>query len=493
MTKLSKSEESLAKKVARGGFWIFALRAGERSLGLIRIIIVARLLSPNDFGLLGIALLTISILEAFSDTGFQAALVQRNEKIASYLDTAWTISVIRGSILFVTIFLLAPYVGYFFDRPDASFIIKVMGVTILLRSFSNIGIVYFQKELQFNKLFIYKLSYNLVEFIVTVLAAFILKNVWALVLGSLAGGVGGLFASYLFHSYRPRFDLNFEKAKKLFGFGKWMFGSSILVFLITQGDDVFVGKVLGLTMLGLYQMAYRISNIPTTEISRLIHQLAFPAYSKMQDNLPRLREAYLEVLQITTFLCFPLAGLIFITAPDLTQILLGEKWMPMVPAMQVLSLWGLVRAIGVTSVSVIYAVGMPKLITKYQLYQLSLIIILIYPLTMGLGIVGTSLAILIASIVPNYFAAYSAAIKTIKCNKNNILKILCFPLLSSMTAMASVYFLHAYWFIPDSLLLLLIVSIVLYCFTYFLAACFCDRFTTYKIKPLIKHFVNSLT
>ncbi|GAI54637.1 unnamed protein product, partial [marine sediment metagenome] len=195
--------------------------------------------------------------------------------------------------------------------------------------FVNIGVLYFQKELEFNKQFIYRASGTLADFVVAVAAVLILKSVWALVFGLLAGNFVRLIVSYLVHPYRPHFKLDLAKTKELFGFGKWILGSSILVFLITQGDDIFVGKLLGITFLGFYQMAYRISNAPATEITHVISQVTFPAYSKLQDNLPGLREGYLKTLQLTAFISIPLAGGIFILAPEFTTIFLGDKWMPM--------------------------------------------------------------------------------------------------------------------------------------------------------------------
>jgi len=280
---------------------------------------------------MGIALLIMSTLDIFSQTGFQSALIQKKKDIKSYLDSAWTILILRGFILFAILFFIAPYAATFFNAPEAKHIIQVIGFSILFQAFTNIGVIYFQKELEFNKEFIYQFAGILADFIVAISAVLILKNVWALVFGLLAGNAAKCFVSYLIHPYKPHLSLSWDKVKELFNFGKWIFGSSILIFLITQGDDIFVGKLLGATALGFYQMAYRISNMPATEITHVISQVTFPPYSKLQDNLPKLREAYLKVLQLTAFLSFSIAGLIFILAPDFTKIFLGEKWMPMVP------------------------------------------------------------------------------------------------------------------------------------------------------------------
>jgi len=488
---LNEPGENLFQRTVRSGFWVFSLRIVQQLFSLARLVILARILAPHDFGLLGIALLTMATLETFSQTGFQAALIQKKEDIKSHLDAAWTVLILRGFILFVILYLIAPYAATFFNAPEAKPIIQVIGFAVLFQAFTNIGVIYFQKELEFNKQFIYQLSGTLADFIIAISAALILKSVWALVFGLLAGNAVRCFVSYLIHPYRPHLNLDLGKARELFGFGKWVLGSSILIFLITQGDDIFVGKLLGATALGFYQMAYRISNMPATEITHVISQVTFPAYSKLQDNIPKLREAYLKVLQVTAFLSFPIAGLIFILAPDFTKIFLGDKWMPMVPAMQVLVLWGLIRSIGATTGPIFQAVGRPKILVKYQIFQLSVLIILVYPLTIHWGILGTSLTVLFAAIGANILAFYTV-IKITKCGIYNFLRMVGFHLISSSVAIVFIFLLPLYWITPNVLLIPFILSLLFYWLVYFGVIYLFDRFSTYKMQPLIKEVFLTL-
>ena len=143
--------EGLYQRTIRSGAWAFALRITEQGFGLVRLIILARVLAVNDFGLLGIALLAMMTLETFSQTGFQAALIQKKERTEGYLDAVWTVSALRGLVLFVILFFAAPYVAIFFDTPVATPIIQVIAVTSLLQGLTNIGVVYFRKELEFKK------------------------------------------------------------------------------------------------------------------------------------------------------------------------------------------------------------------------------------------------------------------------------------------------------------------------------------------------------
>ena len=392
---LAKSGESLSQRVIRGGFWIFALRMSARAFGLIRLTILARILAPHDFGLMGIALLTMATLETFSQTGFQQALIQKKDDTDTYLDAAWTVLILRGFILFIILFFMAPYVAIFFKVPQAKLIIQVIGLSVLFQAFTNIGVVYFQKELEFNKQFIYQLSRTLADFIVAISAVLILQSVWALVFGLLAGNFVGFVVSYLMHPYRPRLSLNLKKAKELFGFGKWLLGSSIVVFLSNQGDDIFLGRVLGVTALGFYQMAFRFANLPGSEIG-VLSRVAFPAYSKLQDNIPKLRNGYLKMLRFVNFLSIPLVGGIFVLGPKFTQIFLGDKWMPIVPALRILAISVMIRVIVGTSGALFNAKGRPDMSFKMDLARVITLAVAIYPLTMLWKISGTSLSVLLA-------------------------------------------------------------------------------------------------
>jgi len=474
--------DSFSEKVAKGGVWVFGLRIINRSLAFIRTIVLARLLAPEDFGLLGIAMLSISTLETFSQTGFETVLIQK-KNVESYLDTAWTLSAIRGVLLFAILLGAAPMIAKFFSSPGAILVIRVLAISTLLSGFTNIGIIFFQKELEFNKQFLYEFSAILVDLTVSITLAFLLRNVWALVWGGLAAKFIRLLLSYILHYYRPRIRLQKEKFKELYGFGKWIVGSTILVFLITQGDDIFVGKVLGVTALGLYQMAFLIANLPATEITRVITYITFPAYSKLQDDMPRLREGYLKVLQLTAFFAVPAAGGIFVLAPDFTRIFLTEKWLPMVPAMQVLTLAGLFRSIVSTMSPVFFALNRPDIDTKFQTIRFLCLAILIYPLTAHWGLFGTSCAVLLGILISSVLFIFTI-IKITQCDIGQITKIIVYPFINTITIVSIIYILKIFFNFYSIWHILMIVIIL--CLNYLLITFLLDKLLNYGIYKIIR-------
>jgi lipopolysaccharide exporter len=399
LARLIRPQEELRGRVVQGAMWILGLNMATRSLTLLRTIVLARLLTKDDFGTMGIALLAMSALDTFTETGFSTALIQKKDDIRRDLDTAWTVGVFRGAMLAVALFVASPLIARFFQVATATPIMRMLAVALLLRGFNNIGIVYFSRELEFNRQFAFRILGLLGEVLVAIPAALIMRSVWALAYGAVSGAAVGCVASYLVHPYRPRLRFDPDAARALVGYGRWVTGSTIMVFLITQGDNAVVGKLLGVGALGLYQMAYRISNMPTTEIAAMTHQVTFPAYSKLQDDLPRLRQAYLKTLRLTGLLALPLSVGILVLAPDFTHVLLGSKWAPMLPCLGILCAFGALRALVGTMGPVALAVNRPDIRTFSSLAQLMVLASLIIPLTHWWDIAGTAVATLAGIIV----------------------------------------------------------------------------------------------
>lgn len=493
---IKESGKTLPQKMVEGGAYLSSLKLIRKILSLIRLVIIGRILAPSDFGLMGIALLTMSAIETFSKTGYREALIQKKEDIRGYLDTAWTVLIIRGFIIFIVIYFLAPYAALFFHSPAVVPIIQVLGFAFFFEAFNNIGVVFFRKELEFNKVFIHRFVGISTNFIVAVTAALILRSVWALVLGLLAEKVVSIIVSYIIHPYRPRFSRDIEKARELFGFGKWILGSSILVFIGEHIDDILVGRVLSATALGFYQMAYRISNMLETEITRVITSVAFPAYAKLQDQAIRLQKAYFRIMRLTMAISIPIAvGMVFL-APEFTMVFLGEKWMSMVIVMQLLAVAGLVKSIISTGSPLFTGRGYPNYEFYMQLIRGLTIIIVIYPLIMYGGISGAALGVIL-SMVSMLIIWYPLSQKIIRSSWKIYFSTLWPPLFCSLFMAGGLYIAKIFWEpVGQSLVLgISIFSIIVITSIgiYLVAMYFLHRYyPKYDIFNEVKFFYKSL-
>jgi len=440
----SRPEQTLYKRTVKGGLWIFALRGFTQLLSFARYIILANILAIADIGLLGVAMLMMQALNTFSQTGFQAALIQKRDNVQAHLDTAWTIGLFRAVVLYAVLYWAASFaeLPIFKVPPEKVFlaisIIRVLGISFLLTALSNIGIIYFQKELEFHRQFALQIIANLSNVVITIFVVLAYRTVWALVIGKLAGELARLLLSYVFHPYRPRIRLDFDKARELWHFGKWIFGGTIISFIVLQGNDFFIWCYLGISALALYQMALKLSAIPTTEITLVILQVIFPALSKIQSDIPRLKDAYLKILQISAFLSVPLAGLIFILTPDFVVLFLNEKWEPIIPVMQILALRSMIVSTGATRGPLFQAIGKPGIKTKLQVLRLTLLVILIYPMTAAWGIKGTAGAITLVMAMVEPFAIY-LGLKIIHCRIGEILKPIALPVAATGAMLGLIY------------------------------------------------------
>jgi O-antigen/teichoic acid export membrane protein len=489
LKNLIKPGTRLSQKVAFAGFWASIWRIAARSITFIRIIVLARLLAPGDFGLMGIALLIMGFLETFSQTGFNSALVQKSGNIRSYLDTAWSIAIVRGLILGGILIAVAPLVASFFDTPAAKEIIQVLAAAIIIKGLENVGMVYLTKELQFRRLFVYQMVGGVVELGTAIAAALILRNAWALVYGLLAGYMVKTVLSYILHPYRPRPKLVVERIKELYGFGKWVFVSSMFVYLLQHGADFLVGKILGAVALGFYQMAYRISNLAATEITKVVNRVSFPAFSLLQEDKKRLLEAYSKTVYGITFASMPIAAGVAFLAPDLIRVLLGQKWMEIVPAVQILALWGVLRSLSAASGPLFLGIGRPDISTRLQFAKLIAIACIVYPFTVQWGIVGTSLSMALVALFIDPLSMH-ICISKIEGNFRFLGKAVGFPLVNSGFMVAFLWVTR--YLMGDVINISHIVLLILLGASCYLGATFlCGRFMGYDLKEVIGSMLQS--
>jgi PST family polysaccharide transporter/lipopolysaccharide exporter len=434
---------SIAERTAKSGVWMAGMNVSDRVLQLLMVLVVARLLDPRDFGLFGIAVLAVQASKRLTDIGLNAALIQRKaENVDSYLNTVWVLEVGRGAAVTVVLFLAAPFLASFFGEPRATDLLRVVAISPLLQTLRNPGIVYFQKDLRFHRQFAYQVSGSLALFLVAVGYALVYANVWALILGFIAADVTRLLASYLLHDHRPRFEFDLARAKELISYGKWMAGSSILVFLYSQGDDAVIGWLLPASALGFYQLAYRFSNAPATEIASTISRVTFPLYSKLQEDTEGVREAFFKVMQITSFVAFPVAFGIATVAPTFVEAFLGEQWLPIVTTMQLLAIYGLTRALGKTFGPVWKATGRPDLLTKLPVIRIALLVAFIYPATTRYGIEGTAFLIVATSVFPMIPINIYLVVRSIETTYRRFAYELAYPLIASATMGLAVVFVR---------------------------------------------------
>ncbi|OHB76134.1 MAG: hypothetical protein A2Z34_07685 [Planctomycetes bacterium RBG_16_59_8] len=394
-------ETNLLGKTVRGAQWLFFSRLLVRLLQFARTLVLAVLLLPKDFDLAAVAFIAINFLETFSVTGFDVALIRKKGEVGGYLDTVWTALAARGLLLALLLIALAKPVAWFFDRDAVEYLLYTMSLAFLFRGLTNVGIILFNKEMDFARRFVYIAAGGIVDAATAIVCALIFRSVWALVFGVLAREVVQAILSYVLHPHRPRWSFVPSRFRELSVFGKWILLENVVIYLLLNVDQMFVGKALPPPALGLYAMAYLVSSTLIAEIGGVFSEVLLPAYARLLDDKERLQKAYRDALTMIALIAFPMSGGMLMLAPEITETFLGEKWLAMAPAMMLLCLWGMERGIVATTSPILRAVNRPDISPKMNLIRLVGLCAAIYPFTVlfGWGITGTAAAVLVGALL----------------------------------------------------------------------------------------------
>ena len=380
------------------GILLFATRFVIKLIQFARTIVLARLLFPADFGLFGLAVMVMAFADTFFQTGFDQALVHEKKDVTPYLDTAWTVNIIRYSLIAVLLFAGAPLAGAFFDNQTIVPFVQAMSLSLFLTGFVNIGVSLFNKNMEFNRRFVLEVLIVVGEVAVTIVAALLLKNVWALIIGAITGRLIAVILSFILHPYRPRFTVNMAAARHLLYYGKWVGLASIIAFVSTQGDYFTIGKLLTPADLGFYQLAFGLALLPAVEFARAPGALFIALFSKMQDDVVFLRRAFVKIASLVAMVALPASAGLWWVADLVVRYVYGEKWLPMLTVITPLILFGLVKAVEYIITPLFLGIGRPKLVAMAQSAQLVVMALVLIPLTMALGIRGTAIAMVFAGL-----------------------------------------------------------------------------------------------
>jgi len=389
--------ESLGSKIAAGAAWMVVFKLLDRSIGIVSVVILARLLVPADFGLVALATAMIAVVELLSAFNFDMALIQKQQATTAHYDTAWTLNVAMATVCALLVVVAAFPAAAFYGDSRLGPVMLLLALATWIRGFENVGVVTFRKELKLDREFRLLLIKRIGVFLTTISIALAIRSHWALVAGILAGSVGGVVLSYLFHPFRPRFDLSARD--ELLHFSKWMVFSNVIDTLGSRAADLIIGKTLGPGPLGVFNLAYEISHLPSTVLSAPVNRAVYPGYAKVASDQTRLAAQFLGVLGLTALLTAPVAFGIASVAPLLVPLLLGDAWLEAVPLMTILALSGLLASLRTNAGYVFLALGRSELLTVMNAVRFAVLVPALVVGTVYFGARGAAWTMFGASIV----------------------------------------------------------------------------------------------
>ena len=394
------------KDAVKGLSWMTAFRVLYRLIGVARIAIIAHILTPFSLGVFGIVTIVLGFLEIITETGINIFLIQEKDDINGYINTAWVVSIVRGLLISLLIFASAGAVSGFFNSPASKSLLNMAALVPLIRGLINPSIVKFQKELQFNKEFMYRISIFVVESIVSVLGVIILKSVYGMIWGLLAGAIFEVFYTFIVARPWPKFDFNSIKTKRVIDRGKWVTLYGIFDYLYTQSDNIAIGRILGVAPLGIYQNAYKISTSPLTEVGNIFFRVTFPVFSKISGETARLKSAFIKNTVVNFALMLGAGIFIFIFAAPIVQILFGKGWESAIPVVKLLSILGVVRGVASSTGSLLIAREKQKYTAVVTIVSTLGLCITIIPLIHAYGIIGAGVAAIIGTLISLPFTVF---------------------------------------------------------------------------------------
>jgi O-antigen/teichoic acid export membrane protein len=387
------------KDAVKGVSWITLLRVLTRISTFVRLAILGRLLTPTQFGYFGIATLILSLLEILTETGINVFFVQEKGHIKEYINSAWVVSLVRGVFLALVIFLSAPLIVSFFNAPEAYSVVVLIAAVPFIRGFINPAIVTYQKELLFQKEFQLRSLLFFVDVVISIIAGAVLKSATAFVYGLIASAIIEVLLSYTLFSLWPKLLFEYKKIKHVIRRGSWVTLTGIFSYFADNGDNLTIGKILGSSPLGIYQIAYKFSTLPISEITNVVNQVIFPVYARFSDDKKRLWKAFLKVTVLSSMGAFILGGVIFVFAKPIIFIFMGDQWAAAIPVIQILAIYGILRTIFGGFSALFLAVGRQEYVARMTFIRVAGLLVVVVPFVIKFGMIGAGYAMLLSIIL----------------------------------------------------------------------------------------------
>ncbi|PJF36729.1 MAG: hypothetical protein CUN49_03905 [Candidatus Thermofonsia Clade 1 bacterium] len=400
--------QQVTQKAVKSTAWTYLSYILSKGANLATTIILARLLTTAEFGIVGFALTVMSFLDAVRDLGLELALIQRRSEIEEAAHTAFWMNIASNGAMWLVACLIAPLVAQFFNEPLVVIILPILSFSFVISSFGGTHDALIKRELKFGLRFVPSLGESLLKSVVAIQLALMGLGVWALVLGQLAGRLAFTLLAWRVLPWRPKLRFQPRIARQLFNYGYKASLDSFLSALQANIDYVFIGRLLGDAALGVYTVAYRMPEILIINFSIVIAQVLFPAYAMLQHDQAQLRKGVLSALRYVAIVTVPMGLGMALIAPLFTQVFFGEKWSQAGAIMAILALYGMVLAVSWNIGDVYKAIGRPDILWKTTLVEFGLLAPILFVLAqqsalavavghLGVAVVVSALRLYIAS------------------------------------------------------------------------------------------------
>ena len=391
------SGDGLRAKLLRGGFWLGSGSVLEQLFRFGRNVVLARVLAPEDFGVMTIVLSAGSVINSFTDIGVKEALIQNPQgSEATYVDAAWWLAVGRSITLYTLLFFAAPWLAMFYGNPQLTILLRVAILGLLFDGAFSTRAYVPVKKMKFSRLAAINHGGAAAGVLLTVILGLVLRNVWALVLGACLESIAKCVLSFVLHPFLPTFHWKADAFRSLTRFSRGVFGLSFFNLIFARADVFVLGRLLSAHDLGLYTMAVALVQAPVGFAMNLLGQTLLPAYAEVQNSHQRLNEIFLRTSGVLFAMGLPAVMFLFVCGKSVLGLVYGLPYTTVSSSMLIAGCVGLVNIQNGQPTMIFYAKGKPQLHRAAVLIMALLVAALVYPLSASLGAAGAQVACLAA-------------------------------------------------------------------------------------------------
>jgi O-antigen/teichoic acid export membrane protein len=388
--------EPLARKVLKGSIWLFSSYALSKLARLVMMLTIAKVLSPRDYGIIGLVAAIFTLVQIINEFGFDSALIQRSNPDERFLNTAFTANIFFGFVLAIGTFLVAPWIAYFYREPEMASILRVAGLALIPDSIFYVPDGLLRKELRFKSRVLPEVAGTFGAVVITV--ALLLSGVGVLsyAVGLVVESVTRCVLTIRQISWRPKLQISWLCLREIISYAKYILGEGLGKYIANNMDYFILGRVLGAGPLGFYTLAFSLANYPIANFTTVLSRIAFPTFASLQADPDYARRIYLKLVRIITALVVPALVMLALLAAPLVG-LLGDKWQPSVFPLQLLVVAGISKAISIPSSDILRGFGSASIPSRISILQgLAITGAVILVASQGINTVALAVAIILS-------------------------------------------------------------------------------------------------
>lgn len=397
--------ENLKKETTKGVFWSVIERFGTQGIQFLVMLVMARLLTPDDYGIVGILVVFVSLAQAFVDGGFSQALIRKKDRTEIDNSTVFYFNIVVSILIYAIFYVSAPLVSRFYEMPTLTPFMRVICLSIIINAFGVVQRALFNADIDFKTQAKASLLAVVISGILGIILAYQGYGPWALVWQQISNLIVNTICLWLYSSWRPIWAYSWKSFHELFSFGSKLLATSLLNAVYSNIHTIVIGKLYAAKSLGLYSRAKHFAELPSTQFTSIFMRVTFPVLCKVQDDIPRLTSVYRRMLRCSAYIVFPLLVGMAAVADPMVRVLIGDQWIECAYLLQIICFGRMWYPIHAINLDILQVSGRSDLFLKVEIYK-KILSLTILVATAPFGIIAMCYGNVVSSLINLYINTY---------------------------------------------------------------------------------------